>query len=119
MTDLSVYEAAQVRTGSTRLAAARAGGNEAAIALPTDLEVVEITPDLAARWLLSNTHNRTMKVKAIARYAADIRSGAWYVNGETIKFAADGTLLDGQNRLRACIEAGRAFTSVVVRGLPH
>jgi hypothetical protein len=81
------------------------------------LVVVLVTPAMAAEWLIRNTHNRTAKAKAIARYAADMVAGRWHLNGETIKFSADGTLLDGQNRLMACVEAGVPFRTVVTWGV--
>ena len=40
------------------------------------------------------------------------------VNGDTIRIATDGSLLDGQHRLLACVETDMPFTSIVVRGLP-
>ena len=40
------------------------------------------------------------------------------LNGETVKIASDGTILDGQHRLYACIQAGVPFETVVIRGLP-
>ena len=46
-----------------------------------------------------------------------MKAGNWRVTGEAIKFAADGHLLDGQNRLTAVVESGVAVVSLVVRGL--
>lgn len=81
------------------------------------LETVEVTPEMASTWLVKNTSNRTMKTAAVKRYAADMAAGEWTFNGETIKFGEDGVLLDGQNRLQACVEAGVSFRTVVVHGL--
>ena len=55
-----------------------------------------------------------MRVK---QYAVDMRSGKWRLNGEAIKKSTTGRLLDGQNRLLACIEADTPFLTLVVRGL--
>jgi hypothetical protein len=52
--------------------------------------------------------------------AEDMRTGNWTLNGESIKFSEDPrTLLDGQNRLLACIEAETPFTTLVAYDLPH
>lgn len=79
--------------------------------------VEEITPEMAAEWLVHNTHNRAFKSKAIDKYAEDMRLGRWDLNGESIKFNGDGRLLDGQNRLAAVVKSGQTITAVVVRGV--
>ena len=100
---------------------------KALIANPPEGSVVlEITP-YVARWIievelgnLRGTHNRKQKESAIERYAADMRSpGGWLLNGSTIVFTDQGLLGDGQNRLIACIRAGKPFKSHVIFGVPH
>src|SRR5664279_4273925 len=66
-----------------------------------DIEV--ITPSLAATYLEANIKNRKVKEKAVQRYAADMVAGEWMLTGEAIKFSDEGSLLDGQNRLRAIV----------------
>lgn len=80
-------------------------------------EFTDVTPDMAREWLGFNTHNRNVRGRVVAGYATDMRNGAWLVNGEAIKFSADGTLLDGQHRLHAVIEADVKVQMLVVRGL--
>lgn len=82
-------------------------------------EVVEITPALAKEWLQRNTHNRNLRDRVVNGYAADMTAGAWREDGQSIKFAADGTLLDGQHRLAAIVLSGVAVRILVVRGLPN
>lgn len=79
--------------------------------------VTKVTPALAEEWLTHNIKNRNPKPAKIAQYAEDIRAGNWKVNGESLKFTHAGRLLDGQNRLLACITANTPFTTLVVRGL--
>lgn len=82
------------------------------------VELVEITPELAERWLGLNTHNRRSRDRKITQYAHDMRNGRWDINGETIIFAAGSNrLLDGQNRLYAVVEAETPIVSLVVRGV--
>lgn len=83
------------------------------------VELVDVTPELAHEWLGYNTHNRRLRARVVNAYAADIANGDWRWNGESIKFAVDGTLLDGQHRLAAVIEADRDVQMLVIRGLPN
>lgn len=85
--------------------------------LPTP-EWVVVTPLMAIDMLASNTHNRNLKAKR-HEYAEDMRSGDWHPEiCDPIRFATDGTLLDGQNRLHAVIEAEMSIPFLVVRGVP-
>lgn len=83
------------------------------------IEIIAVTPELAAKWLKQNTSNRHLRKRAIADYARDMVAGKWRLNGEAIKFATDGTLLDGQHRLHAVIESGVAIPFLVVTGLAN
>ncbi|MFB6626466.1 MULTISPECIES: hypothetical protein [unclassified Streptomyces] len=84
-----------------------------------EVDIVTVTPELAKKWLSQNTHNRPLRKRAIADYARDMAAGSWLQNGEAIKFAEDGTLLDGQHRLNAVVAAGVDVTMLVVSGLPR
>jgi len=82
-------------------------------------KVMEVTSDLAEKWLAQNTHNRNLRDKAVMAYARDMESGNWAENGESIKFAKDGTLLDGQHRLQAIALSGVTVKMLVVTGLEN
>lgn len=84
-----------------------------------DIELTNVSPETASAWLLSNTHNRNLRQPLVLAYAADMANGDWRWNGETIKFAEDGTLLDGQHRLAAIVEANTTMQMLVVRGLAN
>lgn len=84
-----------------------------------NIEVVNVTPRMAAEWLLRNTHNRSVRQRVVLAYAADMAAGNWRWNGESIKFGLDGTLLDGQHRLEAVVESDVTLPLAVVRGLPN
>jgi hypothetical protein len=83
-----------------------------------DAQIEKITPEMAAEWLAHNTRNRPIKPRHLAALSQAIQRGDWVVNGETIIFADDGTLLDGQHRLAAVVDAQLPIESLVVRGLP-
>lgn len=80
-------------------------------------EIVTITPDDAVEMLEANVNNRKIRQRTVEQFAQSMRKGEWVVNGEAIKFDHDGKLSDGQHRLWACVEAGVAFTTLVVRGV--
>lgn len=82
-------------------------------------EVVTITPAHAAELLQSNTHNRPVSRTNFLIVKTALERGEWKFNGEAIKIAADGTILDGQHRLLACVETGTPFKSLIIYGLPH
>lgn len=79
--------------------------------------VETITPERAADLLKANTHNRQVRVKMVRLYADEMRRGAWRLNGESIKIAKTGVLLDGQHRLEAVVRSGVTIQSLVTRGL--
>jgi hypothetical protein len=95
-------------------AAASPDGTAPAVCKP---EVLTITPDLAREWTGLNTRNRPVRYTKVAQYARDMKAGNWVLNGESVKIAGDGTILDGQHRLYACIQADVPFETLVVRGL--
>ena len=76
-----------------------------------------VTPEMASEWLKLNLRNRPLKDRKIAEYARDMAAGRFVFNGEAIKIADNGLVLDGQNRLHACIRAGIGFETLVITGL--
>ncbi len=79
--------------------------------------IATITPSRAREWLAMNIGNRHPARTSVDCYAEDMAKGRWELNGDAIKFNGDGTLLDGQQRLMACVQARKSFKSVVVRNL--
>lgn len=84
-------------------------------------KVVTVTPQMAKMWLdLHNTDNfRKPTNSSIDQYAEDMRDGRWQLNGESIVFSDDGVLLNGQNRLYACVRSQANVHINVVVGPPH
>ncbi|WP_344004786.1 hypothetical protein [Nocardioides lentus] len=80
-------------------------------------EIVEVSPALAETWLSRNPNNRNLRRPVVDGYARDMEAGRWRLNGETLKFSADGQLYDGQHRLNAIVQAGATVPMVIVRGL--
>jgi len=97
-----------------------------------DFKLESITPGDALRIL--NEHddavkagditNRGRKLSAIHRYSTDLKADRWFPEtGETLKFqTADQilrgrNLIDGQNRLAACVDADVVIRVYVARGV--
>jgi len=81
-------------------------------------EVETISPLLAAQMLENNKHNRPLDKRRSMSLANAIKRGEWVVNGDAIRFATDGQLLDGQHRLMGIVLSGKSVDTLVVRGLP-
>ncbi|WP_309773841.1 hypothetical protein [Nitrobacter vulgaris] len=82
---------------------------------PQTSRIITIDP-ASAEILLEerNEGNRPPKPNKVQQFASDMSGKRWGVTGDTIKFAPDGRLLDGQNRLAACVRANKSFTTHVV-----
>jgi hypothetical protein len=94
----------------------------AVVAEPAVIDVradfLTITPAVARDMLRRNTHNRPIRQNRINANVRMMLAGQWDVNGEAIKIAHDGTILDGQHRLLAVVKSGVTITTLVVTGLP-
>lgn len=76
-----------------------------------------ITPELAKQYLDLNMRNRSLVITTTDRYRRDMMAGKWRLSGDPIRFNRQGKLIDGQHRLKACIDSGVPFQSVVIRNL--
>jgi hypothetical protein len=66
--------------------------------------VVDITPELASRWLGDhNHHNRKLVDAHVDRLAREMKAGHWRLTHQGIAFSSRGLLLDGQHRLWAVV----------------
>jgi hypothetical protein len=81
---------------------------------------VMMTP-AAAAGLLSYNHpnNRKPKGSRIATYTSDIVNGLWQLTYEGVAIDEDGWLINGQNRLNAIIDAGKAAPILLITGVPR
>jgi len=91
-----------------------------------NIKIVNITPELADRWLQEHwsrlskkqfTQRNISKLK-VNQYISDMRNGYWRENHQGIAFDKEGNLLDGQHRLIAIKESGLTIPMIVVTGLP-
>lgn len=77
-------------------------------------QVINVTPQIAEKWLEKNTNNRSLSVHRVSAYANAMKNGDWELNGQTIVFDTDGTLKDGQHRLAAVKKSGATVPMLVV-----
>ena len=77
------------------------------------ISIMQITPDLAAEFLKSNTHNRVIKKSKVKKYSDDLRRGNWKLTHQGVAISPNGRLLDGQHRLSAIVQSGIAAQMVV------
>lgn len=78
-----------------------------------------VTPEMAGKWLENNPANRNQRRFAIDAMARDMAAGRWQFNGDAIRMNCDGSLIDGQHRLSACVKANVPFDTIVITGLPN
>lgn len=76
-----------------------------------------ISPAKAAAYLNHNPSNRPLQHKWVNTLAESIKRGEWELNGEAIKIADDGTVLDGQHRLHGIIKAGTSIQTAIIRDI--
>ncbi len=92
------------------------------------VRMVEVTPDMARRWLRDfNLGNRKVQPTQVDAIARDIKAGRWMVNAQPICFTSDpfdpaarrgGTrLLNGQHRLHGVVEADTPIEVPVASGI--
>jgi hypothetical protein len=80
--------------------------------------IAMVSPARAEEILVRNTRNRNLRRDYVSKLAGAMTRGEWVVNGEPIQLAEDGTLLNGQHRLSAVVEAGVTVPMLIVQGLP-
>ncbi len=74
---------------------------------------------MALDWLTDkNKHNREIKPATLARYVRDINEDRWARTGDTIKFDPNGNLIDGQHRLKAIFDTGKAQKCLIAYNVP-
>ncbi|MFC8257483.1 hypothetical protein ACFUNF_07525 [Streptomyces sp. NPDC057291] len=83
------------------------------------MEVLSVSPELAAQWLTLNTNNRPLSKNTVQQLAAQIQRGEWQLTHQGIAFDEDDVLIDGQHRLAAIVKAGTTVPVTVTHGVPR
>lgn len=82
-----------------------------------ELSIETITPKQAEKYLQFNTSNRNLRKSLVSQYARDMTNGKWRLTHQGVAFNCDGTLLDGQHRLKAIVESGVTVQMLVARAV--
>lgn len=82
---------------------------------PTTFVFENMTPETAAALLAVRRRGADRQDAVVCSYAEDMTAGRWLVNGIPIVISRRGIVLDGVQRLMACVEAGVAFPTFVAR----
>jgi hypothetical protein len=83
----------------------------------TTIEWELITPRMAAAWLETNTHNRNLNQRRVDAFVRDISEGNWDEDANSIKLNEAGSIVDGQHRLWAIVEADIPCRCLVMRNI--
>ncbi|MGL6193910.1 MAG: hypothetical protein ACRC2T_03715 [Thermoguttaceae bacterium] len=75
--------------------------------------MVNVTPELAKKWLVGNIHNRQIINSKVSDFIRDIVDGKWSRTHQGIAFSPDGVLVDGQHRLHAIAQSGITVSMLV------
>lgn len=77
-----------------------------------------IRPEIAEAMLALNSEKqRRKKPRYIGQYLRDMVQGRWELTHQGICFDEAGKLVDGQNRLQACVDGGSPFATLVYFGV--
>lgn len=85
---------------------------------PTTIQE-KITPAKAEKYLSTRGRQRRMIERKVAELVGVLQRGEWDLNGDTIVFNTAGELVDGQNRLTACVKANIPIDTLVVRNVSN
>lgn len=82
-------------------------------------EIITVTPKIAKKMIENNyKNNRKITKRMVDQYALDMSMGRWNVDAcPPISIAEDGTLMDGQHRLYAVIQANVPIQMEVRKGV--
>lgn len=81
-------------------------------------EIFFLSPSRAMALLGVNPDNRKVN-STVEQIAADIASGRFQFNGESVIVADTGELNDGQHRCEAVVLAGKGIETLLVAGVPR
>lgn len=91
------------------------------LSVPTEKQdrVVVITPDIATELLNRTDPNvqRPRKQHSVKLYAKAMKEGRWVMNDQPIMKDKEGNIIDGQNRLAACVYANKPFITRFILGV--
>jgi hypothetical protein len=97
--------------------AARKNGTVVKDTVAPTVEIATISPADAKQILEYNVNNRNLRPGRVEQFVGAMRRGEWVFNGDAIRIAKSGRLLDGQHRLVAVAQSGVPQRFVKITGL--
>jgi hypothetical protein len=82
-----------------------------------DIRLIVVTPALAEKLLSLNSHNRPFTKTLVAQYEADIENDQWKLTHQGVALDTTPALQDGQHRLQAIVNTGKAQPMYVAVGM--
>lgn len=82
-------------------------------------EIVNVTPEIAAKYLGKNDGNRKLREHRSAYLSRAILDGKWKLTHQAAAISKKGRLLDGQHRFRAICLANKAAEMVIAFDVPE
>lgn len=83
------------------------------------MEIMEVTPELASKWLTKNEGNRKLRPARAGAWARAILADKWELTHQGIAFSESGRLIDGQHRLEAVRVANKPIVTTVFFDVPE
>jgi hypothetical protein len=80
--------------------------------------IVRLTPEMAPGLLARKRAGGKRNPAAVAAYAQSMQAGDWVLNGMPIIISRNGVLLDGLQRLYACLDSQCPFITVLAENVP-
>ena len=85
------------------------------------VEIVNVTPQIAATLLAVNTANRRLKTRVVAQLAESLAGGRFLLAPDAIAVTGPSvrdprSCLNGQHRLHACVDSGVPFRCILYFG---
>jgi hypothetical protein len=84
---------------------------------PPRFSIMQVTPETAPSLLAMKRPGVRKNPAAVAAYAQAMQSGEWVLNGMPLIVSRKGVLLDGVQRLYACIDAAVPFVTVLAENV--
>jgi len=81
------------------------------------IDLALITPEKSEELLRLNTKNRRINNFNVNQYVSDMMSDDFHFNGSSICISDTNVLIDGQQRLTACIKSKKPFWTVLIQNM--
>ncbi len=81
-------------------------------------ELVNVTPAMAANWLMKNEGNRKLREQHSASLARAMDQGKYKLTHQAAALTKKGRLIDGQHRMRAIVLSGKTVPMFIAYDVP-